>query len=184
MEIVSLVQQVEGMIEPDQGEFSTTISTDNHDRTEDIAVLNSDRNDESILPTEHNENTASLTEKRFKIDKNKLEHLLCLGFTVRKIARDGLLGKQLHHNTLHIFMERNQMKSIRNRYASLSDDELRHKISEISKQFPNSGCREIINHLKNLEPPVLLQRDPCQKLLSDVDLVRTARRLSQAIHRR
>ena len=135
MEIVSLVQQVEGMTEPDQGEFSTTVPANNNDRTEGIAALNPDINDESILLVEHNETTASVTEKRFIIDKNKLEHLLSLGFTVRKIARDGLLGKQLHHNTLHNFMERNQMKSIRNRYTSLSDDELHHKISVNSSQI-------------------------------------------------
>ena len=81
-------------------------------------------------------------------------------------------------------MERNQKTSITNKYTSLSDDELRHKISEISKQFPNSGCLEIIRHLKNLEQPILLQRDRCLKHLSDVEPVRTARRWSQAIHRR
>lgn len=92
MEIVSLVQQVEGMTELNQGEFSTTVPTNNNDRTEGIAALNTDINDESILLVEHNETTASVTEKRFMTDKNKLEHLLSLGFTVRKIARDGLLG--------------------------------------------------------------------------------------------
>lgn len=55
------------------------------------------------------------------------------------------------------------MTSITNKYTSLSDDELRHKISEISKQFPNSGCLEIIRHLNNLEQPILLQRDRCLK---------------------
>lgn len=109
--------------------------------------------------------------------------MLSLSFTDRKTARDGLLGKQLHHNTLHNFMERNQMTTIRNGYTFLSD-ELHHKISETSKQFPNSGCCEIISHLKTLEPPILLQSDRCQKLSSDVDPVATNCRWSQAIHRR
>ena len=87
-------------------------------------------------------------------------------------------------------MDRNRMISIRNRYTSLSDDELtslsedelRYKFSEINKQFPDLGCHEIISHLKNFEPPILLQRDLSQKHLSDVDPVGTARRWSQAIH--
>ena len=33
------------------------------------------------------------TNKRLKIDQSKLEHFLSLGFTVRRIAEDGLLGK-------------------------------------------------------------------------------------------
>ena len=109
--------------------------------------------------------------------------MLSLGFTDRKTARDGLLGKQLHHNTLHNFMERNQMTTIRNRYTFISD-KLHHKISETSKQFLNSGCCEIISHLKNLEPPILLQSDRCQKFSSDIDPVATNCRWSQAIHRR
>lgn len=120
--------QVEDMKEPGQGGFSTTISTNNNERTESTAALTSDINDENIILVEDNEASASVTEKRFIIDKNRLEHLFSLGFTVRKIARDRFLGKHLHHNTLHNLMERNQMTSIRNRYTSLADDERRHKI--------------------------------------------------------
>ena len=47
---------------------------------------------------------------RFKIDRKKLEHLLSVGFAVRKIAKDGLLGRKLHHNTVHNFMARNHMQ--------------------------------------------------------------------------
>ena len=59
--LVSLVQQFESMIEPNQGESSTS----NNDRAEGNATLNSDINDESILPVENNEATASVTQKTF-----------------------------------------------------------------------------------------------------------------------
>lgn len=54
MEIVSLMRQTEDMIEQDKRAFSTN----NNDKAESIATLNSDIIDESILPMEHNEATA------------------------------------------------------------------------------------------------------------------------------
>ena len=44
---------------------------------------------------------------RFKIYRKKLEQLLSVGFPVRKIAKGGLLGRKLHHSTVHHFMASN-----------------------------------------------------------------------------
>lgn len=63
-----------------------------------------------------------------------------------KITR---LGRQLDYNTLHKFMAMNQMINISDRYAFVSNHELCHKISKISTEFPNAGCRKIIIHLKH-----------------------------------
>ena len=49
---------------------------------------------------------------RFKIDRKKLEQLLSVGFPVRKIVKDGLLGRKLHHDTVHNFMARNHMQPV------------------------------------------------------------------------
>lgn len=78
-------------------------------------MLNFDRNDESALSVLSNEAVASSIEKRFIIDKRGLEHMQSLCFTLTIIVCDGLLGRQLHHNTLHNFVTRNQITIIRNR---------------------------------------------------------------------
>ena len=85
-------------------------------------MLNFDRNDESTLSVLNNEATASSTEKRFIMEKQRLEHVLSFSFTLAIIVRVGLREKQLHHNTLHNFVARNQLTIVRNRYTSLSDD--------------------------------------------------------------
>ena len=43
-------------------------------------------------------------QTKFKVDRKKLEQLTSVGFPVRKIAKDGLLRRKLHHNTVHKFM--------------------------------------------------------------------------------
>ena len=55
------------------------------------------------------------------ISKEKLEKLLAIGFTVRQIARDGLLGGKLHFNTIHRFIKKNHLKSPRQLYSTLPD---------------------------------------------------------------
>ena len=59
---------------------------------------------------------------RLKIDWKKLEHLISVGFPVRKIAKVGLFGKKLHHNTVHNSMARNYMQHLRQKFLILSDD--------------------------------------------------------------
>ena len=68
---------------------------------------------------------------RFKIDRKKLEQLLSVGFHVRKIANDGLLGRKLHHNTVHNFMAMNHMQPVRQKFSALSDDQLKLEITKI-----------------------------------------------------
>ena len=84
---------------------------------------------------------------RFKIDRKKLEQLLSVGFPVRKIAQDDLLWRKLHHNTVHNFMARNHMQPVRQKFSTLSDDQLKLEITKINLNFPNSGCREVWSHV-------------------------------------
>ncbi|XP_066931344.1 uncharacterized protein [Clytia hemisphaerica] len=81
-------------------------------------------------------------------------------------------------------MNREKMPSIRDRYTTLSDEETKLIMMEINKDFPNSGIREMIAHLKRLEPPIILQRNRCQKLLAEIDPVGAAQRWAQVIKRR
>ena len=69
----------------------------------------------SILSSDST-NSRRVAKKRFSIDKGKLNHLLSCRFTVRAIAREGLLGERLHYNTVHNIMTRNGMASVRERY--------------------------------------------------------------------
>ena len=47
------------------------------------------------------------------IDKELLLHLISLGFSIQNIAREGLLGGKLHHNTIFRFMEINSIPNKR-----------------------------------------------------------------------
>ena len=118
-----------------------------------------------------------------KIDRKKLEQLLSVGLSVRNIAKDGLLGRTLHHNTVHKFMARNHMKPVRQKFSILSDDQLKLEITKISLKFPNAGYREVWSHLKNQNPPIIVQRERCRRLLADVDLVSNVQRWAQVTNR-
>ena len=139
-----------------------------------------EQNEEPVLPRE----VVETNNKRLKINKSKLESLLSLGFPVRRIAEEGLLGKVVHYNTIHEFMKKNNMPSMRERYTTKTDEELKELIRQINNDFPNSGIREVVAHLKRQNPPVLLQRIRCQQLLSEVDPVGSAVRWAQTIKRR
>ena len=81
-------------------------------------------------------------------------------------------------------MIRNNIVLVRGRYTQLSNESLSDIIRSISQNFPNSGVREMVAHLRNRDPPIILQRDRCSRLLANIDPVGTARRWAQAIHRR
>ena len=119
---------------------------------------------------------------RSKIDKKKLEQFLSVGFPVRKIANDGLLGRKLHHNTVHNFMVKNQ--PVRQKFSTLSDDQLKLEITKINLNFPNSEYRKVWSHLKNQSPPIIVQRERCRRLLADVNPVVTAQHWAQVTKRR
>ena len=78
------------------------------------------------------------------IDKDCLKELLSLGFSVRKIAKDDLLGGELHYNTIHKFIQLNKIKTPRERYSLISDAELNEKLERLTERFPNSGVQENI----------------------------------------
>ena len=140
--------------------------------------------DSTIQQSDTHNRPIEISNKRLKIDKSHLEHLLSLGFPVRRIAEDGLLGKVVHHNTIHEFMKKQNMPSIRERYSTQTDEEISELIRGINHHFPNSGIREVIAHLKRGNPPVLLQRNRCQRLLAEIDPAGTAKRWAQVVKRR
>ena len=76
------------------------------------------------------------------------------------------------------------MLSIRERYTRKSDEDLKTLIIEINQNFPNFGIREVVAHLKNQDPPILLHRLQCQKLLFEIDLVGCSICWAQTIKRR
>ena len=119
----------------------------------------------------------------FKIDCKKLEYLLSVEFPLRKIGNDGLLGRKLRHSAVHTFMARNHMQSVQQKFSTLSDGQLKLEIAKINLNFPNLGNREVWSHLTNQNPPIIVQRERCRRLLADIDPVGTAQRLAQATNR-
>ena len=119
-----------------------------------------------------------------RIDKNKLQHLINMGFSIRRIASEGLLGFTVHYNTIHRFIRKNGMYSIRELFTRMPDNELRGIITRLNLRYPNAGVREMLSHLRNHSPPIILQRDRCRQILSEVDPIGTASRWAQGIHRR
>ena len=130
------------------------------------------------IPSSRSTSSKREAKKRFN------NHLLSCGFTVRTIAREGLLAERLYYDTVHNFMTRNGMTSVRERYTDIPDESLLELIGEISNSFSNSGSGEMVVHLWNRNPPIRTQRDRCARLLAQSDPVDTARRWAQAIHRR
>ena len=59
-----------------------------------------------------------------EIDKVKLQMLLDTGFGLKKIADEELLGFPIHRNTISSFIKKNDMKSPRQTYATISDADL------------------------------------------------------------
>eukprot|EP00112_Aurelia_sp_Birch-Aquarium-sp1_P016587 Seg3779.4 transcript_id=Seg3779.4/GoldUCD/mRNA.D3Y31 product="hypothetical protein" protein_id=Seg3779.4/GoldUCD/D3Y31 len=118
------------------------------------------------------------------INKETLERLLLLDLTVNHIATAGLLGGQVHPNTTHNFMKRNSMQRVQERYSTISDEDLKRVVEGLNKQYPNSGSAEMMSLLKSGNPPLIVQRDRCRKILAEVDPIGTARRWAQAIKRR
>ena len=196
--IVQLQEQIEGIMSRiQQSNTNTSTTTANNTISNDfgeaaIPDFNTDPASaiSSVEPpaddvvSSSSQSSVTSCSTRFRIDQNKLEQLLSLGFTVRRVARDGLLGRVLHHNTIHNFIIRNGLTTIRNRYCQYSDNELRQTIGRIHSQFPNSGIREVVSHLRNQQPPLIVQRNRCARLLAEVDPVGTALRWAQAIQRR
>eukprot|EP00111_Clytia_hemisphaerica_P006153 TCONS_00017811-protein len=122
--------------------------------------------------------------RRYEIDGDHLEQLLSMGCSIVTIAKDGLLGAQIHPNTIHRFIKANGIKSVRARYSDLSDDELKEVIKGLNKTYPNSGIRQIQSMLKVLNPPLRIQRDRVAKILAEVDPIGATMRWTQVIPRR
>ena len=76
------------------------------------------------------------------------------------------------------------MTTVRKRFTTLTNQQLDDVIRNVNRQFPNSRVQEVLGHLRNKNPPIILQRDRCREMLRRIDPVGTSRRLAQAIHRR
>ena len=144
----------------------------------------SSRSSADIRPRIPRQNEGKVGPPKVKIDRAKLERLLDLGFTVRQIAKEGLLSGKVHYNTIHTFMKKNGIPSKRQRYSTISDVNLDLIVSRLSRQFPNAGSEEIHSHLRTQSQPVIVQRARCRAALQRVDPMGTARRWAQAISRR
>ncbi|VDI20006.1 Hypothetical predicted protein [Mytilus galloprovincialis] len=72
------------------------------------------------------------------IDVNKLQQLMSLGFTVKKIAEDGLLGGKIHPNTLYKLLKEHDLQ-VRSSYSTITDDQLEEKVAEYNREHPNAG---------------------------------------------
>ena len=132
----------------------------------------------------HKEKKNKPGNSRYLIDKENLEFLIGIGHNVSEIAKKGLHGGVMHRNTLTNFMRKNGIKSPKERYTSLQDSEIKIIIREITRLFPNSGIREVDSMLKTRNPPVIVQRDKVQRLMSEINPVASARRWALVIPRR
>lgn len=115
------------------------------------------------------------------IDMEKFQQLIQLGFTVKKIAEDGLLGGVVHPNTLYKRLKDHDAQ-IRKSYSNISDEDLVVKVADYNKEHPNSGALEVQAYLKT--QGLVVQRDRCRAVLARVDGTGTAMRWSCTIQRR
>ena len=62
---------------------------------------------------------------------------------MRKIAKDGLPGKKVHHSTVHNFIAKNHMQPVQWKFSTLLNDKMKLEIMKINLNFPNSGYKEV-----------------------------------------
>ena len=118
------------------------------------------------------------------IDRERLEQLRTLGFSISYIAREGLLGGTVHHNTLRRFIRANNMPTQQQRCSAISDEDLEQHMTHLNQQFPNAGADKMLSHLQTQNPPIRVQWIRCRRILLRVDPVGTVMRFAQAIQRR
>ena len=121
---------------------------------------------------------------RADINADHLEKLLEQGFSVGKIANEGLLGKRYHINTVHKFMRKNGMAAVRSRYSTINDGDLLAKVTCINKEFPKSGYREVQSLLITQTPSLKVQERRVRVALSTADPTGTSVRKRSALKRR
>ena len=97
------------------------------------------------------------------IDREWLEQLSTLGFSISYIAREGLLGGTVHHNTLQRFIRANNMPTQQQRFSAISDQDLEQHITHLNQQFPNAGADEMLSHLQTQNPPIRVQKSHCRQ---------------------
>ena len=73
--------------------------------------------------------------QRLDINKEHLEHMLGIGFSLPTIAKDGLLGAKIHRNTISAFMTVEGMTMPRQRFSTIPDAELNDIVLDIHKRF-------------------------------------------------
>ena len=122
--------------------------------------------------------------QRLDINKEHLEYLLGIGFSVSTIAKDGLLGAKIHRNTISAFMSIEGMIMPRQRFSAIPDAELNDIVLDIHKRFPKSGSREVKSFLESQEPRIKVQRERVRNALRTVDPLGTAERFRSVLKRR
>ncbi|KAK4883438.1 hypothetical protein RN001_006757 [Aquatica leii] len=70
----------------------------------------------------------------------------------------------------------------RSKYATLSDNELKHKIKTLHEKYPNSGSVMMDGYLKS--EGLVVQRDRIRNILAEIDPLGTAKRWSGTVKRR
>ena len=76
------------------------------------------------------------------------------------------------------------MQPVRQKFSTLSHDQLKLEITKSNPSFPTSGYRKVWIYLKNQNPPIIFQRKRRRRWLADVDPVGAAQRRAQVTKRR
>ena len=121
---------------------------------------------------------------RVGLDREKVQILLNMGFTITAIANGGLLGQKIHRTTLNKYIKINRIQTPRKMYSSLSDVELSAIIQLLIVEHPNAGYREIQARLKSRDPPIIVQFLRVIRLVKILDPAGVSRRWANAILRR
>lgn len=133
---------------------------------------------------EVNEPIPSRTQRgrpKFSVDVHRLQQLLGLGFSIQKIAKDGLMGEVVHPSTLHRRLKEENI-SVRAKYTDIDEENLRSHITEYNFQHPNAGSEDVWAYLKSVN--IYIPRERCRMLLREIDGIGTATRWSTTINRR
>ena len=173
----SLVNEVETLLMIHNNDDASEDDEDDEEYNDDDDDDDDDRNTES---TPRNRRGRPVKG----IDRQKLQTLLNMGFSLTRIADENLLGLSVHRNTILNFMKRNNMGGVRAKFSTISTADLATIIRELSERYPNSGYREIRAMLASRDPPIIVQRKRVQELLKQVDPAGTARRWALSINRR
>lgn len=132
------------------------------------------------MPRRHT--TRGVGAPRYEIQQAQLETLLNTQMTLTDIARSGLLGTRCR-STLYNHCFRLNIPLPRQRYSTISDEDLQREVREVNQQQPRSGSEEVRATLRTSRG-ITVQRDRIRAALTTVDPIGTACRWAQVTERR